>query len=213
MDRNKYEAIRLRMERTAEALRKNNFEAQCVDNKEEALELVEELLEDGASVTLGGSMTAFEVGVVELLSSGKYDYYDRYAKGLTTEERTEIYTRAFSCDYFICSSNAITENGELYNVDGNANRVAAMLYGPKNVIVIAGYNKIVKDIEAADERVRETAAPANAIRLGRNTPCVKTGRCMDCKSDDRICANKVVFSRQMTKGRIKVILVGEELGY
>lgn len=213
MDKNKYEALRLRMERTAQALNKNGFFATCVDNKEEALELVEEMLTDGSSVAVGGSMTLFEVGVTELLSSGRYEYFDRYAPGLTTEQRREVFLKSFDCDFFFCSSNAVTEEGELYNVDGTGNRVAAMLYGPRNVVVIAGWNKIVKDIAAADQRVREHAAPANCIRLGRNTPCAKTGVCMDCKSEQRICADKVIMSKQIIPERVKVILVAEELGY
>ena len=111
------------------------------------------------------------------------------------------------------SSNAITENGELYNVDGNGNRVAALVWGPKSVIVVAGYNKIVKDIDEAKTRVREIAAPSNAARLGCDTPCTKTGHCMDCSSSKRICATTVITGRQRVENRIKVILVGEELGY
>ena len=114
---------------------------------------------------------------------------------------------------YITSTNAVTENGELYNVDGRANRVAAMLYGPLSVVVIAGYNKIVRDLEEAEMRVKETAAPMNCVRLKRGTPCTVTGKCMDCNSEGRICADKVVMTRQMAKGRVKVILVAEELGY
>lgn len=213
MDKNKYEALRLRMEKTAEALVRNGFDAVCVDNKEEALEVVEEMLEDGMKVAVGGSMTLFEVGIPELLSSGRFEYIDRYAPGLTTEQRREVFIKSFGSDCYFTSTNAVTEAGELYNVDGNGNRVAAMLYGPEKVVVIAGWNKIVKDIPAAEERVREHVAPANCIRLGRNTPCTKTGRCMDCRSEDRICADRVIMSRQMVKNRVTVILVAEDLGY
>ena len=213
MDKNKYEAVRLRMERCAEALRRNNFAAECVDSKEEALELVEELLPDGATVAVGGSVTLSETGILPMLKSGRFDYIDRYAPGLTATERREVFLRSFGCDYYLCSANAVTENGELYNVDGTGNRVAAMLYGPEKVIVVVGCNKLVKDLEAADERVRAVAAPANAIRLDRGTPCTKTGRCSDCRSEGRICASRVVFARQLTPGRITVILVAEELGY
>lgn len=215
MDRNKYEIIRLGMERTAEALRRNNYYSVCVENKEEALDLIETLLDENSvsSVAVGGSMTLFEAGVLEFLRSGKYDFYDRYMAGLTKEQIGEIHRKAFSCDAYICSTNAVTENGELYNVDGSGNRVAAMIYGPKNVIVVAGYNKIVKDIDQAQARVKSIAAPANAVRLECKTPCAATGRCVDCKSDGRICADYVVMGRQMIKDRIKVILVGEELGY
>ena len=111
------------------------------------------------------------------------------------------------------SSNAITEKGELYNVDGNGNRVAALIWGPKNVIIVAGYNKIVKDIDESRARIEEIAAPANATRLGCDTPCTKTGHCMNCASPKRICATTVITGWQRVQNRIKVILVGEELGY
>lgn len=114
----------------------------------------------------------------------------------------------------ICSSaNAITENGELYNVDGNSNRVAALVYGPDSVIVVAGYNKIVPDIDAAVQRVKKVAAPINAVRLHCETPCAKVGECMNCHSEGRICCNYVVSAQQRHKNRIKVVLVGEELGF
>ena len=213
MDRNKYEIIRLRMERTAEALRRNNFYAVCADNGEEALEIIESLIDENSTVAVGGSMTLFEIGALELLRSGKYTFFDRYEKGLTKEQIADIHRKAFSCDTYLCSSNAVTENGELYNVDGSGNRVAAMIYGPQSVIVVAGYNKIVRDLSEAQERVREIAAPANATRLECATPCTVTGKCIDCKSDRRICADAVSMGRQMIRERIKVILVGEELGY
>ena len=125
----------------------------------------------------------------------------------------EIFRQAFTCDTYIMSSNAITENGELYNVDGNGNRIAALAFGPKSVIVIAGYNKLVPDLEAARQRVRDTAAPANAVRLDRKTPCKVLGACRDCRSDERLCSIYSVMAQQSKKGRIKVILVGEQLGY
>ena len=213
MDKNKYEVIRLKMERTAEALRRNNMYCECADSAEEALEIVKELINDGDTVAVGGSMSLFESGVIKMLGEGRYNYLDRHREGITREEAREIYVRSFDADVYLTSTNAVTEQGELYNVDGNGNRVAAMIYGPKSVIVIAGYNKIVKNLDEAKTRVEETAAPANAVRLNTATPCVKTGKCMHCMSDDRICADTVIMSRQRTKNRIKVILVGEELGY
>lgn len=210
MDRNKYDIIRLKMERTAEALRDNNMYCECVDSTEEALEVIESLINDGDTVSVGGSMTLDEIGVLDMLRSGKYDFLDRYEKDADVQK---IYRDSFSCDVYLTSSNAITENGELYNVDGNGNRVAAMTFGPRSVIVVAGYNKIVKDIEAAKVRVQEIAAPANATRLGCDTPCTKTGHCMNCASPKRICATAVIMGRQRMQNRIKVILVGEELGY
>lgn len=213
MDRNKYEVIRLRMERTAEALRRNNFYAVCADNGEEALEIIENLLGENDTVAVGGSMTLFEIGAIDLLRSGKYTFYDRYDKSLSKEQINEVHRKAFSCDSYITSTNAVTEDGKLYNVDGRGNRVAAMIYGPESVIVVAGYNKIVKDVQAAESRVKEMAAPANATRLDCGTPCTVSGKCADCKSDRRICADTVIMGHQVVPERIKVILVGEELGY
>ncbi|MBQ7400180.1 MAG: lactate utilization protein [Clostridia bacterium] len=210
MDKNKYDVIRLKMERTAEALRDNNMYCECVDSAEEALDVIESLMNDGDTVTVGGSMTLFEAGVIDMLRGGRYNFLDRYTKNADVQG---IYEAAFTSDVYLMSSNAITEKGELYNVDGNGNRVASLIWGPKSVIVVAGYNKIVKDIEEAKVRVQEIAAPANATRLGCETPCTKTGHCMNCSSPQRICATTVITGRQRVQNRIKVILIGEELGY
>lgn len=213
MDSNQKKIIEIKLKKTAEALEKNNFTVYTAENKSEAVEILKALINDGDTIGLGGSATLNELGVVELLRDSKYKLFDRYAPGLTPNETSEILRQSLLSDVFITSTNAVTENGELYNVDGRANRVAAMLFGPLSVVVIAGYNKIVKDIEAADKRVREYAAPMNCVRLSRETPCTKLGSCADCRSEGRICADRVIMSRQMIKGRVKVILVKEELGY
>ena len=210
MDKPKYDIVRLKMERCAEALRDNNMYCECVDSTEEALDVIESLINEGDTVTVGGSMTLFEAGVIEFLRNGNYNFLDRYEQGADVQG---IYEAAFTSDVYFMSSNAITENGELYNVDGNGNRVAALTWGPKSVIIVAGYNKIVKDIDEAKARVEEIAAPANATRLNCETPCTKTGHCMHCASPKRICATTVITGRQRVQNRIKVILVGEELGY
>lgn len=212
MDKNKYDIVRLKMERCAEALRDNNMYCECVDSAEEALDVIESLMNEGDTVTVGGSMTLFEAGVIDMLREGKYNFLDRYADGADVQS---IYEAAFTSDVYLMSSNAITEKGELYNVDGNGNRVAALTWGPKSVIIVAGYNKIVKDIDEARVRVQEIAAPANNVRLGTESPCTKTGHCMNCASPKRICATTVIVGKQIQryKDRIKVILVGEELGY
>ena len=155
----------------------------------------------------------FETGIIEHLRIGRYNFLDRYMDGLSRTQIEEIYRKSFFTDTYLTSTNAITEDGELYNVDGNGNRVAAMIYGPKSVIVVAGINKIVKNVDEAVERVRRVAAPANSIRLNKNTPCTKTGYCANCRTDDRICCTYTVFGQQREKNRIKVILVGESLGY
>ena len=201
-----------RIEKTIKALNENGMEACLVSDKESLINKIDEILKEGSSVTLGGSMTVFEAGVVEHLKSGRFEYFDRYKENITNEERKEVYRKAFSCDGYITSSNAITEEGELYNVDGTGNRVAAMLYGPDKVIVIAGVNKIVKDLDEAISRIERFAAPTNAKRLNRKTPCAKVGYCMDCKSPERICREYTVIKRPIP-GRIHVIFLNENLGY
>lgn len=213
MDANKKTIISLKMEKTAQALERNNFKVYIAEDRNKAIEILKTLIKKGDTIGLGGSVTLSELGVVELCRSSEYKLYDRYAPGLTPEKTAVILRKSLLSDVFITSTNAITENGELYNVDGRANRVAAMLFGPESVVVIAGYNKIVKDIEEAEKRVKEVAAPMNCVRLGRNTPCIRSGSCMDCKSEGRICADRVIMAQQMIKGRVKVILVAEELGY
>ena len=211
------------MGKTALALNKNNMQTFIVSTKEEALRKVTELMQKGTSVSMGGSMTLKECGIADLLASGDYEFLDR-SKAKNDEEKLEIYRKSFFCDTYLSSSNAITLNGELYNVDGNSNRVAAMLYGPKQLIVVAGYNKIVENIDEAVIRVKEKAAPPNCERLNIDTFCRKQGKCVSltkeksfmcdgCASDGRICSSYVVMSHQRIKDRVKVILVGEELGY
>ncbi len=213
------------MEKTAKALRKNNMETFVADTKEDALKIAKELIKPGSSVTMGGSQTIKECGVYDLLKNGSYEFFDRTAPDIITEEqKMEIYRRAFSSEYYLSSSNAITESGELYNVDGNSNRVAAMLFGSDNLIVIAGYNKIVKDLNEAVLRVKTKAAPPNCERLGLDNYCRSEGKCVSllkenplmcdgCSSKTKICCNYVVMGYQRNPKRVKVILVGEELGY
>ena len=207
------EVLGQRMERTAKALEKNRMDAYIVSSREEVVPLIRSLLHPQDTVAVGGSVTLDECGVLELLRCGDYQFLDRYAPGLSGEEIGEIYRKSFFADAYLCSSNAVTENGELYNVDGNANRVAAMTFGPKQVILVVGVNKIVPDLAAAERRVQEIAAPANCKRLSCKTPCGVTGKCADCSGDGRICCTAVIHRQQRVPGRIKVILVGEELGY
>jgi L-lactate utilization protein LutB len=213
MDSNLAAIINKRINKTLSQLERNRMEAYFASDSEKAREIVSRLLNEGDVIGNGGSASLNESGVMELVKSGKYDYLDRDRPGITAEERNEIFRKSFFADAYVTSVNAITEDGELYCVDGNGNRAAAMVYGPKSVIVVAGYNKIVKDVKEAVERVRETAAPANATRLHVNVPCVETGHCMDCRSEGRICCTYTLFGPQRLKGRIKVIIVGEELGY
>lgn len=202
-----------RVKRTIENLEKNNMNGYYVQTKEEALKTIEKLISEGDTVSVGGSMTLFEVGVIDLLRNGKYDFLDRYKEGLTPDQIKEVFRKSFFADVYFTGTNAITENGELYNVDGNGNRVAAMLYGPDKVIVVAGINKIVKDLGEAVMRVKEMAAPANNVRLNRTNPCTKTGYCMNCKQEGRICNEYTVIKRQRDANRMHVIIVNEDLGY
>ena len=181
--------------------------------REDLIDKIKELVDEGAMVTCGGSETLFKTGVIDYLRSGRYDFLDRYKEGITREEVTEIFRQAFLADAYFVSSNAITEDGEIYNVDGNGNRVAAMLFGPDKVIIICGVNKIVKDLDAAIKRNRELAAPMNTKRLNKKTPCAKVGYCMDCRSPERICNEYTLIKRQRDKDRIHVIFLNENLGF
>ncbi len=213
MDNNLKSIMDKRIKRTMDNFEKNNMEAFYAEDASKVIKIVDTLVKDGETISVGGSMTLFETGIIDYLKSGRFNYLDRYEAGLSPEGVKEVFRKAFSADSYFTSSNAITENGELYNVDGTCNRIAAMLYGPDKVIVIAGINKIVPDEDAAIERVRNIAAPANAVRLNRKTPCVGVGYCMDCSSLERICNSYLLIGRQAVKGRIKVIIVGSDFGY
>ena len=213
MDKNLQWVNEQKIIRTIEALNKNNMNGYMVSKKDELIEKIDEIMADNSKVGCGGSMTLFETGVIDHLRCGKYDFLDRYKEGLKPEDIKEIYRQSFLCDYYVTSSNAVTENGELYNVDGNGNRVAAMLYGPDKVIVVVGVNKIVKDIDEAVLRVKECAAPANTKRLNKDTPCAKVGKCMNCSSKDRICNEYTVIKKQGNKDRIHVIFINDNFGY
>ncbi len=210
--------------KTAENLRANNMEPFILESRDEVLPLLKSLIAKGATVGVGGSVTLDEIGVIPFLREGDYSFFDRYAQGLSREQAEEIMGRALTADTFITSSNALTEGGALYNVDGNGNRVAALCFGPKNVIVIVGVNKIVKDIAEAEERVKSLAAPKNCRRLGIESPCFKSGQCVSlsfkdreltdgCTGQGRICCSYLVTGYQRSKGRIKVIIVKDNLGY
>ena len=202
-----------RINRVIDALRNNNMEGYYINTNEELIKKIRDLIPENSVVACGGSMTLFETNVIEFLRRGKYNFLDRYKEGLTQEEIKNIYRAAFSADVYLTSSNAVTEEGELYNVDGNGNRVAAMLYGPDKVIVVIGVNKIVSCLEEAIQRSKNYSAPANAKRLNRNTPCAKVGYCMECNSEDRICNEYTLIRRQGKKGRIHVLILNDNLGY
>ena len=203
----------LKVKRTMDALAKNNMDAFYAKTEEESRTIFKSLLKEGAVVTAGGSMTCVELGFVDILRSGNYEYLDREREGITKEEFQEVQRKAFTADYFITGTNAITEKGELFNIDGNGNRVAAISFGPNQVIVISGANKIVKDYDEARKRVKSLSAPANAMRLDCNTPCSVDGICRDCASPQRVCCIEVLTGFQRIKDRIKVIIVDKDLGF
>ena len=203
----------MKINRTIEALKKNNMNGYYAKNRDEVIELIKDIVSEGSKVAVGGSETLSELGILEHLRSGRYDFLDRYKDGLTREEVTNIFKQSFLADAYLSSCNAITENGELYNVDGNGNRVAAMLYGPDKVIVICGINKIVKDVDEAIKRNREISAPMNAKRLNKKTPCAKVGYCMNCNSPERICNEYTLIKKQRSSERMHVIFLNENLGY
>ncbi len=208
------------IQKTIDALNKNNIEAFYAKDKKEAMELLKSNVKTGSTVSVGGSVTLNELGVLDYLKGADINFLDRYKEGLSKDEVNDIYRKSFFADTYITSSNAITEKGELYNVDGNGNRVAAITYGPKEVIIIAGKNKIVKDIDEAVHRVKTVAAPKNCVRLGIETYCKNQGKCVQPEGEigsgcrnDRICCSFTVTSYQRVKNRIKVIIVDENLGY
>lgn len=193
-------------------LAKRQMAGYYCDTSAEALDLALSLIEEKSTVSFGGSMTLNDMGMLEALRSGDYKLLDRSAAG-SPEEVGRIYREAFSADTYFMSTNAITLDGQLVNIDGNGNRVAALIFGPDQVIIIAGMNKVATDVDEAIHRVKNFASPPNCQRLSRNTPCSITGQCGDCQSDDCICSNTVITRRSGRKDRIKVILVGEVLGY
>ncbi|MFW6035041.1 MAG: lactate utilization protein [Halothermotrichaceae bacterium] len=192
--------------------RKRGIEGYYCSTADEAREKAVGLIEEGSSISWGGSMTLNEIGLLERLNEMDLELLDR-SQAENAEEKAEIYHKALNCDYYLMSSNAITQQGKLINIDGNGNRIAALIYGPENVILVAGMNKVVIDEEAARKRIRNYAAPVNAVRLERNTPCAETGECHQCLGDDSICSHILVTRRSRPYNRIKVILVGEELGF
>lgn len=214
MDRHISNIVEKRILHVVEKLNHNNMQAFYIKDTEELHDALKKLMPAGASTAVGGSRTLVETKVMDLIRSKEYHYIDREGKDLNTEE--EKYHRkreVFFADYFFTSTNAITENGELYNVDGMGTRVAPMTFGPKYVIVIAGYNKIVKDYDAAVDRIKAIAAPANNVRLETGNPCIEAGKCLNCRNDTRICCFGVLTGFQTIKDRIKVFILPQELGY
>ncbi len=207
------EAINKRNELLAahviEALRQRNMTGYYAKSREEALKIALDLIPEKSSVTMGGATSAYEIGLVEAVKNGDYDFIDRDA----IPDKRAAMLAAYDADVFLSSVNAMTDDGILVNIDGNANRVSAIAQGPKKVLFIVGMNKICPDLDSAMKRARNVAAPINAARFGLSTPCSKTGKCFDCKSPDTICCQFLITRFSRHKDRIHIILVNDNLGF
>jgi hypothetical protein len=196
-------------QKVIKGLESRNMSGYYVENKEDALKKALELIGEGSSVTMGGCMSAYEIGLVDALKKGNYEFIDRDAY----EDKRAAMLAAYDADVFLSSANAMTEDGILINIDGNSNRVSAIAQGPRKVVFIIGMNKVCADVDSAMKRARNTAAPINAQRFGLSTPCSKTGACMNCKSPDTICCQILITRYSRHAGRIHVILVNDTLGF
>lgn len=210
MDKNTQQIQRVRAIRAVENLKKNKFDAHFVESVDQMKELVATMIPSGSSVAVGGSMTLFETGIIDWLRQQPITFYDRYNPDNDVQK---MFREAFSSDIFVTSTNAVTLEGELLNVDGSGNRTAAMIFGPKKVLVIAGINKLVKNMAEAEQMIKRTARPMNNERLNTNNPCRLVGECTECISESRICSVFVRMARSQVRDRICVILVNENLGY
>ena len=190
-------------------LESRNMKGYYAKDAEEALKLALSLIPEGSTISMGGAMSAHEIGLVKALQDGNFNFIDRDAM----EDKRAAALMAYDSDVFLASCNAMTEDGVLVNIDGNSNRVSAIAFGPKKVVFIVGMNKVCKDIDGAMKRARNVAAPTNAQRFGIETPCTKTGACMDCKSPDTICCQFLVTRYSRHADRIHVILVNDNLGF
>lgn len=190
-------------------LESRNMTGYYAKDREEALKTALSLIEKGSSVTIGGAMSAHEIGLVEAIKNGDYDFIDRDA----FSDKREALLKGYGADVFLASANAMTQDGIIVNIDGNSNRVSYIAQGPKKVIFIVGMNKICDNLDGAMKRARNVAAPINAQRFGLDTPCSKTGTCMDCKSPDTICCQFLITRFSRHKDRIHVILVNDTLGF
>ncbi len=209
MDKNITRRNELLAEKVIKGLTSRNMSGYYAADKTEALKIALSLIPEGSSVTMGGCMSAVEIGLVDAVKCGNYVFIDRGAY----EDKRQAMLDAYDADFFLTSANAMTEDGVMVNIDGNANRVSAIAQGPKKVIVIVGMNKICDDIDGAMKRARNVAAPINAQRFGLSTPCSKTGSCFNCKSPDTICCQFLITRYSRHEGRIHVILVNDNLGF
>ena len=208
MNQNIVKRNELLAQKVIKGLESRNMTGYYAASKEEALKTALSLIPEGSSVTMGGSMSAQEIGLVAAVKEGNYRFIDQHAG----DPRAAMLA-GYDADVFLSSVNAMTDDGVLVNIDGNSNRVSALAQGPRKVIIIVGMNKICDDVDGAMKRARNVAAPINAQRFGLDTPCSKTGMCMDCKSPDTICCQFLITRYSKHAGRIHVILVNDNLGF
>ena len=212
MNENIIKRNQLLAQKVIKGLESRNMKGYYAADKEEALKIALELIPEQSSVSMGGAMSAREIGLVDAVKNGNYNFIER--EGLTDEASKRAATlAAYDADYFLASANAMTEDGVIVNIDGNSNRVSMIAHGPKHVLFIVGMNKICDDVDGAMKRARNVAAPINAQRFGLNTPCAKTGSCMNCKSPDTICCQFLITRYSRHTDRIHVILVNDNLGF
>ena len=209
MNKNVFKRNELLAQKVIKGLESRNMSGYYAASKEEALKLALELIPQGCSVTMGGGESVHAIGLPDTLKQGNYHFIDRDAY----EDKRAAMLLAYDADVFLSSTNAMTEDGVLVNIDGNSNRVSAIAQGPKKVIFIVGMNKVCSDVDGAMKRARNVAAPINAQRFGLSTPCAKTGACMNCKSPDTICCQFLITRFSRHAGRIHVILVNDNLGF
>lgn len=196
-------------EKVIEGLKSRNMTGYYAKDKEEALKIALNIIPEKSVISMGGAMSVREIGLVDALKNGDYDFIDRD----NYEDKRQAMLKAYDADFFLASANAITDDGVIVNIDGNANRVSAIAQGPKKVLFIVGINKVCFDIDSAMKRARNVAAPINAQRFGLSTPCSKTGTCMNCKSPDTICCQFLITRFSRHADRIHVILVNDNLGF
>ena len=201
------------LQRTIANLARNNIKSFVLDSRNDILTFLDSQIPDGVVVGVGDSVTLEVCGVYKYLRDRNLKFLDKYLRSLSSAQKKELYLQNFNADFFISSANAVSSEGKIYNLDGNGSRVAPIIYGPKKVFLVCGINKIVDSEETAFDRIRLVAAPLDAKRLQKKTPCSVTGRCSDCHSPDRICNYYSIVQGQFDGERISVVFIREQLGY